>query len=57
MKTGLGLPIDQKTDLFTWARRADASSFTTLALADRLVYDNPDTLLTLTAVAAVTDRP
>ncbi|WP_409474406.1 LLM class flavin-dependent oxidoreductase [Streptomyces sp. HC307] len=56
MKTGLGLPIDHKADLMTWARRADASPFSTLALADRLVYDNPDTLLTLSAVAAVTNR-
>lgn len=56
MDIGLGLPIAPDADLLTWARRADAGPFTTLGLADRLVYDNPDTLITLAGLATVTTR-
>jgi alkanesulfonate monooxygenase SsuD/methylene tetrahydromethanopterin reductase-like flavin-dependent oxidoreductase (luciferase family) len=53
---GLGLPISDPTALLDWARRADAGPFTTLGLLDRLAYDNPEPVVTLSAVAAVTTR-
>ncbi|MET7690134.1 LLM class flavin-dependent oxidoreductase [Streptomyces sp. NPDC005483] len=56
MHIGLGLPIDDPAQLLTWARRADASPFRTLGLLDRLVYDNPEPLVTLAALAGATSR-
>lgn len=60
MKIGLGLPTTFPSDkgqlVMEWARRADAAGFSTLSLLDRVVYDNFDPLITLTAVAAVTER-
>ncbi|MEV5978628.1 LLM class flavin-dependent oxidoreductase [Streptomyces sp. NPDC052114] len=56
MKIGLGLPVDDPALLLTWARRADAGPFTTLGLLDRLVYDNPEPLVALAALAGATSR-
>jgi alkanesulfonate monooxygenase SsuD/methylene tetrahydromethanopterin reductase-like flavin-dependent oxidoreductase (luciferase family) len=56
MKIGLGLPIDDPALLLRWARRADAGPFSTLGLLDRLVYDNPEPLVTLAALAGATSR-
>ncbi|WP_055700366.1 LLM class flavin-dependent oxidoreductase [Streptomyces silaceus] len=56
MKIGLGLPIDDPALLLTWARRADAGPFTALGLLDRLVFDNPEPLVTLAALAGATSR-
>ncbi|MFE3034595.1 LLM class flavin-dependent oxidoreductase [Streptomyces canus] len=56
MNLGLGLPIDDPAQLLTWARRADASPFRTLGLLDRLVYDNPEPLITLATLAGATSR-
>ncbi|MFD8198860.1 LLM class flavin-dependent oxidoreductase [Streptomyces sp. NPDC003470] len=56
MKIGLGLPIDDPALLLTWARRADAGPFSTLGLLDRLVYGNPEPLVTLAALAGATSR-
>ncbi|MFJ2033249.1 LLM class flavin-dependent oxidoreductase [Streptosporangium sp. NPDC087985] len=56
MKVGLGLPISDPPSLLTWARRADAGPFTTMGLLDRIVYDNPEPLITLAAIAAATTR-
>ncbi|MEU9171782.1 LLM class flavin-dependent oxidoreductase [Streptomyces sp. NPDC048420] len=56
MNIGLGLPIDDPAQLLTWARRADAGPFSTLGLLDRLVYDNPEPLVTLAALAGATAR-
>jgi alkanesulfonate monooxygenase SsuD/methylene tetrahydromethanopterin reductase-like flavin-dependent oxidoreductase (luciferase family) len=53
---GLGLPIGDPSTLLTWARRADAGPFSSLGLLDRLVYDNPEPLVTLAAVAGATAR-
>ncbi len=39
-----------------WARRADAGSFSSLAVIDRLAYGNLEPLATLAAAAAVTGR-
>src|SRR5580700_5689986 len=56
MNIGLGLPISDPAVLLDWARRADAGPFTTLGLLDRLVYDNPEPLVALAAIAAATTR-
>jgi alkanesulfonate monooxygenase SsuD/methylene tetrahydromethanopterin reductase-like flavin-dependent oxidoreductase (luciferase family) len=56
MNVGLGLPIGDPDSLLAWARRAEDGPFTTLGLLDRLVYDNPEPLVTLSAIAAATSR-
>ncbi|MGP3928229.1 LLM class flavin-dependent oxidoreductase [Streptomyces sp. 8N616] len=56
MNVGLGLPINDPAVLLTWARRADSGPFTTLGLLDRVVYDNPEPLVTLAALAGATSR-
>ena len=56
MKIGLGLPIDDPAQLLNWARRADAGPFSTLGLLDRLVFPNPEPLITLAALAGATSR-
>jgi alkanesulfonate monooxygenase SsuD/methylene tetrahydromethanopterin reductase-like flavin-dependent oxidoreductase (luciferase family) len=56
MKVGLGLPISDPSSLLTWARRAEAGPFTTLGLLDRVVYDNPEPLVTLAAIAGATSK-
>ncbi|GAA4619936.1 LLM class flavin-dependent oxidoreductase [Actinoallomurus vinaceus] len=56
MNVGLGLPIGDPSVLLGWARKADAGPFSTVALLDRLVYDNPEPLVTLAMVAGATRR-
>lgn len=56
MHVGLGLPISDPAALLDWARRADAGPFSTLGLLDRLVYDNPEPLVTLGMIAGATSR-
>lgn len=56
MNVGLGLPISDPAALLDWARRADAGPFTTIALLDRLVYDNPEPLVALAVLAGATTR-
>jgi alkanesulfonate monooxygenase SsuD/methylene tetrahydromethanopterin reductase-like flavin-dependent oxidoreductase (luciferase family) len=56
VKVGLGLPINDPPTLLQWARRADAGPFSTLALLDRLVYDNPEPLVTLATLAGAAGR-
>lgn len=60
MKIGIGLPsaIPQVGGslVLDWAREADAGSFSSLGLVDRIVYANYEPLITLAAVAAVTQR-
>lgn len=56
MNVGLGLPICDPPVLFEWAREADVGPFSTLALLDRLVYDNPEPLVTLAAIAGAVSR-
>lgn len=56
MNIGLGLPIGDPPSLLSWARRAEAGPFTCLGLLDRLVYPNPEPLVTLAAIAGVTSR-
>jgi alkanesulfonate monooxygenase SsuD/methylene tetrahydromethanopterin reductase-like flavin-dependent oxidoreductase (luciferase family) len=56
MHVGIGLPITDPAALLSWARRADAGPFSTLGLLDRLVYDNPEPLVTLAVLAGATAR-
>jgi alkanesulfonate monooxygenase SsuD/methylene tetrahydromethanopterin reductase-like flavin-dependent oxidoreductase (luciferase family) len=56
MDLGLGLPISDPARLLDWARRADTGPFATLALLDRLTYDNPEPLVALAALAGATER-
>jgi alkanesulfonate monooxygenase SsuD/methylene tetrahydromethanopterin reductase-like flavin-dependent oxidoreductase (luciferase family) len=60
MKIGIGLPATtpgvQGKLILDWARQADTGPFSTLGLIDRLVYDNFEPLITLAAVAGVTER-
>lgn len=60
MKIGIGhpgtIPGVKGQLILDWARRADAGPFSSLGSLDRLVYTNYDTLITLTAAAAVTQR-
>jgi alkanesulfonate monooxygenase SsuD/methylene tetrahydromethanopterin reductase-like flavin-dependent oxidoreductase (luciferase family) len=60
MQIGIGLPSTVKGAspalILEWARRADAGPFSSLGIIDRLVYGNYETLITLAAAAAVTQR-
>ncbi|MEV8319768.1 LLM class flavin-dependent oxidoreductase [Streptomyces sp. NPDC059900] len=56
MKIGLGLPIDDPAQLLAWAQRCDIGPFSTLGLLDRLVFDNPEPLIALAALAGATSR-
>jgi len=56
MDIGLGLPISNPRHLIGWARRAEASGLDSLAVLDRLVFDNPEPLITLAALAGATER-
>jgi alkanesulfonate monooxygenase SsuD/methylene tetrahydromethanopterin reductase-like flavin-dependent oxidoreductase (luciferase family) len=60
MDVGVGLPgairgVTGETVL-EWATTADRAGFSSLATLDRLVYDNYESLTTLAAAAAVTER-
>jgi alkanesulfonate monooxygenase SsuD/methylene tetrahydromethanopterin reductase-like flavin-dependent oxidoreductase (luciferase family) len=60
MKIGIGLPstipgIPGRL-ILDWARAAEQAGFSTLATLDRLVYANLETVPTLAAAAAVTER-
>lgn len=60
MKIGLGLPESipgvRGQLILEWARKAEAGPFSSLSVFDRLVYANYDPLVTLAAVAGVTQR-
>jgi alkanesulfonate monooxygenase SsuD/methylene tetrahydromethanopterin reductase-like flavin-dependent oxidoreductase (luciferase family) len=58
MQVGVGIPASVPgvagRQLLDWAVRAEQHRFSTLAVLDRLVYGNYESLVTLGAVAAVT---
>ncbi|WP_232329351.1 LLM class flavin-dependent oxidoreductase [Nocardia violaceofusca] len=56
VKVGIGLPIADPQSLVEWAERAESGPFSTLGLLDRLVYDNPEPLVTLALLAGATQR-
>jgi alkanesulfonate monooxygenase SsuD/methylene tetrahydromethanopterin reductase-like flavin-dependent oxidoreductase (luciferase family) len=60
MRIGIGLPnpvpdTDGNT-LVAWAQRAEEAGFSSLATIDRIVYPSYDSLISLAAAAAVTER-
>ena len=60
MEIGIGLPnpipgADGRT-LIDWARRAEERGFSTLATIDRIAYPSYESLISLAAAGAVTDR-
>jgi alkanesulfonate monooxygenase SsuD/methylene tetrahydromethanopterin reductase-like flavin-dependent oxidoreductase (luciferase family) len=60
MVVGIGLPTTipgiEAEQVLEWSRRADAAGFSSLATLDRIVYGNYEPLVSLGAVAAVTER-
>src|SRR5947207_10904654 len=60
MKIGIGLPNTipgtPGSVLVEWARRAEARGFSTLATIDRIAYPSYESLITLAAAGAVTER-
>ncbi len=60
MKIGIGLPATipgtEGTRILDWAKKADKGPFSSLGILDRLVYPNYEALITLAAVAGVTQR-
>ena len=60
MKIGIGLPATipgtEGKRILDWAKKADNGSFSSLSILDRLVYSNYEPLITLAAVAGVTQR-
>ena len=60
MKIGIGLPATipgtEGSRILEWAKKADNGPFSSLATLDRLVFPNYEPLITLAAVAGVTQR-
>ena len=60
MKLGIGLPnaVPRTTgeQLTDWAREAEDAGFNTLGTIDRLVFDSYESIVALSAAAAVTER-
>lgn len=60
MKIGIALPTTipgvKGSEVTEWARRADATGFSTLGTIDRIVYPNYEPFIGLAAAAAVTER-
>jgi alkanesulfonate monooxygenase SsuD/methylene tetrahydromethanopterin reductase-like flavin-dependent oxidoreductase (luciferase family) len=57
---GIGLPnavrgVDRR-GIVEWARRAEAAGFSSLGTIDRIAYPNYESLISLAAAAAVTER-
>jgi alkanesulfonate monooxygenase SsuD/methylene tetrahydromethanopterin reductase-like flavin-dependent oxidoreductase (luciferase family) len=60
MEIGIGLPnavrgVDRR-GIVAWARRAEDAGFSSLGTIDRIVYPNYESLVSLAAAAAVTER-
>ena len=60
MEVGIGLPATipgvEARSILDWAREADQGPFSSLAVLDRLVYPNFESMVVLGAAAAVTSR-
>src|SRR5919199_5964800 len=60
MDIGIGLPnavrgVD-RSGIVDWARRAEEAGFSSLGTIDRIVFPNYESLISLAAAAAVTER-
>lgn len=51
-----GVPGVAGSTIVEWARRADELGFSSIGVAERLVYDSADAVVSLAAAAAVTQR-
>src|SRR5262245_37196135 len=60
MKIGMNLPVMvpglDRDCILEWCRRIEAGPFSTLASGERIVFPNPEIMVTLSAAAAVTER-
>jgi alkanesulfonate monooxygenase SsuD/methylene tetrahydromethanopterin reductase-like flavin-dependent oxidoreductase (luciferase family) len=60
MDIGIGLPNAvrgvERDGIVEWARRADQAGFSSLGTLDRIAYPNYESLISLAAAAAVTER-
>lgn len=56
MRLGLAVPFVDHELLLSWAQHADQGPYHRIGLPDRIVYDNPETMVMLAAMAAVTRR-
>ena len=60
MEIGIGLPNAvrgvEREGIVDWARRAEEAGFSSLGTIDRIVYPNFESLVTLAAAGAVTER-
>jgi len=60
MDVGIGLPNAvrgvQRSGIVDWAQRAEAAGFSSLGTIDRMVYPNYESLISLAAAAAVTEK-
>jgi alkanesulfonate monooxygenase SsuD/methylene tetrahydromethanopterin reductase-like flavin-dependent oxidoreductase (luciferase family) len=60
MRVGTALPVTiegvTRDTILSWAREAEAAGYSSLAVPDRLAWDNLDPLLSLAAAGAVTER-
>ncbi len=60
MDIGIGLPNAvrgvERDGIVAWARRADEAGFSSLGTVDRIAYPNYESLISLAAAAAVTER-
>src|SRR4051794_13321788 len=60
MDIGIGLPNAvpgvERDGIVDWARRAEAAGFSSLGTLDRIAYPNFESLISLAAAAAVTER-
>lgn len=60
MDVGIGLPNAvrgvERDGIVDWAQRAEAAGFSTLGTIDRITYPNWESLIALSAAAAVTER-
>ncbi|TYB69135.1 LLM class flavin-dependent oxidoreductase [Nonomuraea sp. PA05] len=56
MTLGVAVPFTDPAALVAWARRADAGPYGRIGVPDRIVYDNPEPMVMLAAMAAATER-
>jgi alkanesulfonate monooxygenase SsuD/methylene tetrahydromethanopterin reductase-like flavin-dependent oxidoreductase (luciferase family) len=60
MDVGIGLPNAvrgvERSGIVDWAQRAERAGFSTLGTIDRIAYPNYESLIALSAAAAVTER-
>jgi alkanesulfonate monooxygenase SsuD/methylene tetrahydromethanopterin reductase-like flavin-dependent oxidoreductase (luciferase family) len=56
VRLALGLPIADVPAMLDWGRRAEEAGFASVAVFDRWVWDNPEPLVALAAIAGATTR-